>query len=181
MATSPLLFILPYRPWNLGPRSISTHLLRTFLTLNKPRHTRLEPIKNSQIERIRNQLIPLLIRMQVIPTLQRIRQLSGHTLIPQKRIKIKHRVESARIAYEIVDFLARLFTNWGRVYLQRDIVIRRRERRNRRREERDPSIVDPHGDLLIRGNQAVVDIRLIRSSCCRRFQCRSRPRRSWRI
>ena len=143
------------------PNSFRSPFQSSCLSSNKPRHARREPVKDTQIKGIGNQMIPSLVRMQVIPTLQRIRQLTRHALVSQLRVEVKHHVKRAGIADEVIDFLARLLAQWGCIRLQRDVVVRRGERCNGCCKQRNAEIVDPRGYLLICGDQAVVRVRLI--------------------
>ncbi len=94
--------------------------------------------------------------MQIVARLQRIRQLTWHSLVPQDRVEIQNRIKGARVANEVIDFLPRLLPQTARVRLERGVAAGSRKGRDGRCEQRDVERVDPRRDLLVRGDEAVV-------------------------
>ncbi len=94
--------------------------------------------------------------MQVVARLQRIRQLTRHSLVPHDGVEIQDCIKRARIADEVVDLLPRPLSQTARVRLERGVAAGSRKGRDGRCEQRDVERVDPRRDLLVRGDEAVV-------------------------
>lgn len=112
--------------------------------------------KQTHIDRLRQQVIPSLIGMEIIPRLQGIRQLTRHGIISDHCVKVQHRVKRARGADKVIELLPRLLPQRTRIRLKRRIPSGRRERRNRRSEQWDVEGMDPRRDLLVRRDESVV-------------------------
>ena len=103
--------------------------------------------KDIKRKQLRNPRIPLPIRMQIITTLQRIRQLTRIRLVPQPLIEVQHLIKGSTLPNPLIDPLSRLLPLWIAIPLDRDIVPRCAERRDGCSENRDIECLNADGYL----------------------------------